>query len=241
MVSADALTMLQTPPLGVRGVTNPLPAEGGGDPERLEDARANAPLTVRTLGRFVSRGDFEDFVRSFAGFAKAAAVTLWDGEARVVHITVAAENGKPLPPESDTQRNLLAALERFRDPAQRVVVADYQPQSFRLAAKVLVAAERLAEDVGAAIRETLLERFGFARRELGRGVTSAEVIAAIQGVAGVEMVDLDLLVRIGAPPAPVQPASVVPATLAHWTGDAVAPAELLTIEARRIRLAVTSA
>jgi predicted phage baseplate assembly protein len=241
MVGANVLTLLQTPPLGVRAVTNPLPAEGGGDPERLEDARANAPLTVRTLERPVSRRDFEDFTRSFAGLVKASAITLWDGESRVVHITVAAENGKPLPPQSDTQRNLLAALERFRDPAQRVLVADYQPRSFGLAAKVLVAAERLPKDVEAAIREALLERFGFARRELGQGVTSAEVIATIQGVAGVEMVDLDLLVRIGVPAAPVQPASVIPATLAHWTGDSVAPAELLTIERRHIRLAVIDA
>jgi predicted phage baseplate assembly protein len=54
-VAAGALSLLQSRPPGLRGVTNPLAASGGAGPEGLEHSRANAPLTVLTLDRLVSR------------------------------------------------------------------------------------------------------------------------------------------------------------------------------------------
>ncbi|HEX7033245.1 MAG TPA: YjzC family protein, partial [Nitrososphaera sp.] len=51
LVDADRLTLLMKRPLGVKSVTNPLPATGAADPEKLDDARKNAPRTVLTLDR----------------------------------------------------------------------------------------------------------------------------------------------------------------------------------------------
>jgi hypothetical protein len=45
--------------------------------------------------------------------------------------------------------------------------------------------------VAAAVRSTLLQRFGFGQRALGQSVRLAEVISAIQGVRGVAYVDVD--------------------------------------------------
>ena len=42
-VAAASLTMPRAMPLGLRGVNNPLPAGGAQDPEKLADARRNAP------------------------------------------------------------------------------------------------------------------------------------------------------------------------------------------------------
>jgi hypothetical protein len=42
MVDADKLTLLKTRPLGIRGVTSPLPATGGAEPETRDQARGNA-------------------------------------------------------------------------------------------------------------------------------------------------------------------------------------------------------
>ena len=58
---AGKLTLLLSPPLGVKSVTNPFPATGAADPETLDRARDNAPLTVLTFDRIVSLQDFEDF------------------------------------------------------------------------------------------------------------------------------------------------------------------------------------
>ena len=55
LLGAGRLTLPGSRPLGLSAVTNPVPAEGADDPEPLSRARRNAPLTVRTLGRIVSR------------------------------------------------------------------------------------------------------------------------------------------------------------------------------------------
>jgi len=78
-VGAGSLTLLKTRPFGVRGVTNPLTASSAADPEKLENARTNATLTVLTLDRIVSLRDFEDFARAFSGIGKAQAINLWNG------------------------------------------------------------------------------------------------------------------------------------------------------------------
>src|SRR5205823_3274833 len=41
LVKAGQLTLLMTRPLGVRGVTNPMPSSGAQDPQPLADARTN--------------------------------------------------------------------------------------------------------------------------------------------------------------------------------------------------------
>ena len=64
MVGADRITLMATRPLGIRSVTNPLPASGAADPESRDSARANAPLTVLAMGRVVSLRDAEDFARA---------------------------------------------------------------------------------------------------------------------------------------------------------------------------------
>ena len=50
-VPARSLSAALDRPPGLRGVVNPLAARGGADQERAEDARENAPATVRTFGR----------------------------------------------------------------------------------------------------------------------------------------------------------------------------------------------
>src|SRR5690606_21274884 len=90
LLNEGQLSQMITPQLGVKGVSNPLAPTGAGDPEKIEDARQNAPLTVLTLDRIVSLQDYEDFTLNFAGIGKARADLMWDGEQRVVYITIAS-------------------------------------------------------------------------------------------------------------------------------------------------------
>ena len=108
---------LRTPldlPTGLKSVINPMPATGGADPEAIEQARENAPTTVRTFGRAVSLRDFEDLVRSSGEVAKAHATWVWNGEARAVHLTIAAQEGASFAPE-DLAR-IHASVNAARDP-----------------------------------------------------------------------------------------------------------------------------
>ena len=70
-VAAVSLRTLLDLPVGLKSATNPSEATGGADPESIEQARENAPTTVRTFGRAVSLRDFEDLVRSSGEVAKA--------------------------------------------------------------------------------------------------------------------------------------------------------------------------
>lgn len=56
-------------------VTNPLPATGGTDRETVNEIRANAPESLRTLTRTVAREDYEINARRVSGVARALMLT----------------------------------------------------------------------------------------------------------------------------------------------------------------------
>lgn len=228
-VDAFRLTQLKTRPLGVRSVTNPAAASGGADPEQIDAARANAPLTTRTLDRLVSLRDYEDFARAFSGIAKATAIAAWDGGRKVVHVTVAGDDGVAIDRASETHATLTGAITAYADRGARWVVASYSRVEFRLSAGIVVDDAHDAGAVLAEVQSTLAARFGFDARDLAAPVTSAEIIAAIQGVSGVVAVDLDALYRAGAADTAASLSSVLVASPARWDGSAIQPAELLVL------------
>ncbi|KAB7647942.1 putative baseplate assembly protein [Polymorphobacter fuscus] len=191
-VRARQLEQLATRPLGVRGVTNPLPATGGADPESRDQARRNAPVTTMALDRLVSVQDHADFARGFAGIAKAAAVRISDGARRLVHLTIAAEADAPLDPGDDLVVALRRALAALGDPGQTVRVAPRELRLLIIAARLAIDADRSWDSVVAAARARLFDRFGFENRSLATGVSASEIIAVLQSVPGVAHVDLDV-------------------------------------------------
>ena len=200
LVKAGQLTAPMTRPLGLRGVTNPLPSEGAADPEGLDEARENLPLQVMTLERVVSLLDYEDFSRAFAGVRKSMAVEAWDGERRGVFITVAGADGAAINPGSDVYDNLSAALRDFGDPHVPITLATFRPAFFRLDATVTYDPSYLPEKVKPQIETALRARFDFDARSFGQPVTLSEVIAVIQQIEGVIAVDINELFRTDVPP-----------------------------------------
>ncbi|MBI9048799.1 MAG: putative baseplate assembly protein [Anaerolineaceae bacterium] len=191
-VDAGILTLLPSKPLGVRGVINPLAAKGAGDPEKMDDARDNAPLTVRTLDRIVSLYDYEDFSRAYAGIGKAQAIDLWNGEQHLVHITIAGADGKPVTDEKFI-KTFKGAMDKVRDPVQQVKVDTFDLLLFNLTANLAVDNRYVTEAVFDDVQDALEDAFSFQMRRFGQDVTAAEVITVIQNVEGVIYVDLDSL------------------------------------------------
>jgi len=187
------ITLLVTRPLGVKGVTNPLPATGGADSEGLDHARRNAPLAVMALDRLVSVRDYEDFARNFAGIGKASAIRLSDGSRTVVHVSVAGSDDIPIDKDSDLFNNLYLALKEKGDPHQPVMLDICEKMLLLMRAGVKILPDYQWSLVEKKIRSALLDAFGFDRREPGQGVMPSEVIIVIQRVAGVDYVDLDFL------------------------------------------------
>lgn len=219
MVKASQLSLLISRPLGVQGVINPLAPTGADEPEKLENARQNAPMKVLTLDRVVSLTDYEDFSRAFSGIGKASAVWLWSGEIRYVHITIASADGKVVDPTSDTYKNLWKAIDESKDPVVQFRIDTFTLLSFDISARILVNEKYIRDKVFAAVKDALINAFSFANRNFGQPVAESEINAVIQGVEGVVAVDLneDALKKIPY------------ANIARLENKTVKRAELLTI------------
>ncbi len=231
-VAAGAISLLQSRPPGLRGVTNPLPASGGADPQDLAHARGNAPLAVLTLDRIVSLEDYQNFAQGFAGIGKAQAIAVWSGQTRLVHLTIAAANGDAVDPISPLYKTLVQAIQLAHDPVQPVVVASYQPLTFNLAAGILVDQPRYEfSRVYGEVLRVLDNAFTFEYRGFAQAVTAAEIIALIQSVSGVIATDLNQLYLTTDPtgPSQIEAPAFLPALPARWENGAIAPSQLILL------------
>jgi Baseplate J-like protein len=243
-VEAGSLTLLRTMPLGVRGVTNPLPAGGAEGPEVLANARVNAPLTVLTFERVVSLLDYEDFARTFPGIGKALVDQLWIDGRDLVHVTVASATGKA--PPADVMQHLADAIDAGSDRAQRFITSPFALRYFTCDARLTLDPREIAADVLAAVEARLRAAFAFETRDFGQAVTAAEVIALMHDVRGVVAVDIDALEMQGADGSAsgsggstgTGPSTILPAHRARWNDETrtIEPAELLLINPAGIHL-----
>jgi hypothetical protein len=176
-------------PVGLKSVRNPLPATGGADPESIERARENAPTTVRTFGRAVSLRDFEDLARASGEVAKALATWVWNGEARAVHLTIAAQGGQLFSP-TDLAR-IHASLNTQRDPNHALFLDNYSEVPVVVTATIRIESVYVASKVGEAARAALLAALSFDSLRFGQPISLSDVYAVLQQVEGVSSVDID--------------------------------------------------
>ncbi|CAN92258.1 hypothetical protein sce2099 [Sorangium cellulosum So ce56] len=231
LVAAGQLSLLLTRPLGVRSVVNPLAPSGAADPQSIEDTQQNAPLSVLTLDRIVSLKDYEDFARSYAGIAKAHAAWTWNGDARGVLLTVAGVDGDAVLSNTRLYDGLTKAIKDAGDPSVLFDIKTYTSTTFTVSAGIGVDADFEAEKVLAAVVAALRSAFSFTPRAFGHGVFASEVIAVIQRVPGVRMVDLDAIVRVTGGLHEQDRADFLQARapVGGELADTAAPAELLTL------------
>jgi hypothetical protein len=182
-LKAGQLSLLLTRPLGLQEAINPIKAEGGGDPEQIQDARWNAPLKIRTFDRIVSLKDYEDFACAFAGIGKAHARYEWDGEKRVVHITVTGSDGDQVPQAK--QDDLKTAIQDAAFTRQPPVIESVQALHFNVVANLFIKRNYDREKVASAAKIKLAGTFSFDRREFGQDVNPSEIAALLQSVEGV--------------------------------------------------------
>ncbi|WP_416979771.1 putative baseplate assembly protein [Streptomyces sp. T028] len=257
-VAADTVTTPLTRPLGVTGVTNPLPAGGGADPDGLRQTRRQIPLAVAALDRLVGITDYEDFTRSRAGIGRAAARRIFAGR-ELMHVTIAGAGDITLDEDGEIVRSLRSALGQYGDPQLPVRVDVRELVLLVMSAGLKIAPDHSYDLVEPKVRRALLERLGFDSRELGQPAYLSEAIAAAQAVPGVEYVDVDVFAGVpgSMTPAGLQklastlttPNPVVPARQASYTveyhdvrppdgGDPASYSESLTLVAARSGITV---
>ncbi|MDE2415123.1 MAG: hypothetical protein KGM60_10220, partial [Comamonadaceae bacterium] len=235
-VAAGTLTMPRAMPLGLRGVSNPLPAGGAQDPERLEDARRNATLTLLAFERVVSLPDYQDFARAFPGIGKARAdLVVVHGAPRVLVSVLGVTGGAP---DAQVLQNLTQAITDLSDPSQHFDLNAAALRYFRCTAGLVIDPQYETDAVLAAGSAALLQAYGFDARDLAQPVTAAAVTTLLQRLPGVVAVQLQLLQPYGAGSPLSGVAEVLPAFGARWddAAGAMQAAELLLINPAAVQL-----
>lgn len=215
-LAAGQLSTLLERPVGVRGVSNPLPTEGGVDPETLDHAREAAPVTVRTFGRAIALSDFADVARQTGMAAAAKATWTWIGLEQAIQLTVSGGNGQRLSP--DALAALHSSLTHSRDPNHLLIIGNLWRVPIVVTARILRDPVFEKDSVQHAARTALSDFMRFERQPMGRPLHLSQIIAVLQGARGVAAVDVDLfqikgfagwtaawLSRRGLTGAPVQP------------------------------------
>lgn len=194
-LGADALAHVVTGP-GVSGVTNPLPAYGGTDPETMEEVRLYAPQAFRTQERAVTAEDYAATAQRHPQVQKAKATRRWTGSWYTMFLTVDRQGG--LPVDAAFATDLRGFLERFRLAGQDLEIDGPRFVALEMAFSVCVEPNFYRSKV----KEALLEAFsnrdlpngrrGFFHPDnftFGQPVYLSRIVAAAMQVPGVRWID----------------------------------------------------
>ena len=87
-VGAESLAHIVTGLTAISLVRNPLSAQGGVEPETIEDVRQRAPAAFRTQERAVTEADYAEVTQRDKRVQRAAATFRWTGSWHTVFLTV---------------------------------------------------------------------------------------------------------------------------------------------------------
>lgn len=171
----------------VERLEQPVASSGGAAMEDVETLRTSAPATLLTLERAVSLKDFALLARSHSSVWQARAFQLQPGycQHERVEVVVALADGAPLLP--DLQTNLTEFIHSHAVPGANVSVEDYEPVVISI--QVLVRLDYEAfdkEEVQAAVKSALEEKFSLKYRRLGQSLYRGEIYKVVESVTGVE-------------------------------------------------------
>jgi predicted phage baseplate assembly protein len=206
-VTSHTLTVLKSTIPGVDTVTNPEPATGGVDAERLEHARARAAMEIRSRYRAVTAEDFE-FLATEASprVARAVCAPPSDGGPVPVHILPRVhpadrllEHAELLPDEE-----LMREVQQHLDERRLIgTTVDLLPCRFRglsvvvdLQAAPMADTARVEEDVAHALYTYLNPLVGGNASgpgggwPFGRALNQGELYGIVHAVPGVEFVKI---------------------------------------------------
>jgi predicted phage baseplate assembly protein len=210
-VAAGALANIVTDRPEIVGVSNPLPALGGVDPEAVEDVRVRAPVAFRTQQRAVTPEDYARLAEQFPSpdlpeVQRAVAAFRWTGSWRTVFLTVDRMGG--LDVDDEFEERLRRYLERYRMAGHDVEIEGPVYVPLDLSLLVCARPDAFRSQVHAALMEWFSDRvlpdgrlgvFHPDNLTFGQTVYASPLIAAALDVPGVASVELTRFERWGRP------------------------------------------
>ena len=188
----SVVTPIMVAGLPVRlAVTNPIAATGGEDPETIDEARRQAPAELRSLWKAVTKEDYEALVLGFPGVAKVRVLDRNDcTNIRYYQVNIAvapAGGGRPSP-------LLLQELKAFLETRKVITIEvrlfepTYRP--IDVDAEIFVMAGEDLTLVRTRSEEAVQDFFSFERVGFGQAVYFSDLVALLDGIAGVSHVRL---------------------------------------------------
>ena len=190
-------------------VSNPMPAQGGVDPETAEQIKRDAPEAFHKQERAVTPEDYADVSADHNDVQRTAATFRWTGSWHTVFITTDRKGGKAV--DDEFEQEILDHVERYRMAGYDLEVDGPRYVPLELAMTVCVKPDYFRADVRAALmrifskgwlddgRPALFHPDNFT---FGQTVYLSELYAAAQSVQGVASVVIDRFQRLRMPDDP---------------------------------------
>jgi Baseplate J-like protein len=175
--------------------TNPLPAQGGVDPETNSQIQTRAPQAFLTQERAVTMQDYVNVVERNPLIEDAAATLRWTGSWYTVFITAEPVNNGPL--AKSLRRTLTQSVNQYRLVGQDAVIEPPQYVSLQITLAICVDPDYFQLDVQQQLMQALGSGtlpngqpayFSPDNFELGQPVYLSPIYAAARAVAGVQTV-----------------------------------------------------
>jgi hypothetical protein len=187
------------------GVTNPLPAEGGRDPESREHARLAGPASIGNRLVAVTAADYEDAAAQVVDengsklVSRAGVTFRWTGSWLTVNVVVDPAGQIGLEPA--TAARILGDLDRRRLVGYDLQLQEPQYVPLQLHLRICVAAGFVATDVESSLHLALRPPGGFFSPDnftFGTAVDIGALFAAVSAVPGVEAATVQTLAPLHA-------------------------------------------
>jgi hypothetical protein len=199
-VGAEALAQLLPAIDGVK-VRNPLPAQGGLDPEPIRQVKLYAPQAFRVQERAVTEADYAVAAQRHPDIQRAAATRRWTGSWYTMFVTVDRRGG--LAVDDDFKQALRDFLEPFRMAGYDLAIDAPRYVPLDIAMTICVKPHYVKATVKQALLETF-GRHGFFNPDnftFGQPVYLSQIIARAMQVTGVgSVLSTDVFQRYGQDP-----------------------------------------
>ena len=185
-------------------IRNPLPAQGGVQPETIQQVKLYAPRQFQSQERAVTEEDYVRIAERSPDVQKAQATLRWTGSWHTVFISIDREGG--LPVDEDFKDQMTAFIDPFRLTGHDLEIEE----PFFVGLDILLRVRVQEGYLQTSVKEALLDLFSNAEREdgttgffnpdnftFGQPVYLSGIVAAAQNTVGVEWVDTVRFGRFG--------------------------------------------
>jgi hypothetical protein len=190
-------------------IRNPLSAQGGREPETIEEVRKKAPFAFRTQERAVTEEDYAEVAERHSSVQQAAATFRWTGSWHTVFLTIDRKGG--LPVDDTFEKEIRQYVERYRMAGYDLEVEGPRFVSLEIEMDVCVKPDYFRSEVKRALIEVFSNQILPDGRQgvfhpdnftFGQTVYLSRLYAAAQAVPGVSSAHITKFIRQDIPDDP---------------------------------------